>query len=81
MASIIKLGPVPIPKVKGMNNYSSMHPDIAALQVGDTFRATFTHKYTATLARKTLGRYARHKNGFQIESHQRGAVLEIKRTA
>lgn len=81
MASIIKLGPVPIPKVKGQNDYSGMHADIAALLVGDTFRATFTGKYSASLSRKTLGHYARHKCGFQVECHQRRAVLEIKRTA
>jgi hypothetical protein len=81
MASIIKLGPVPLAKVKGHNDYSSMYHDVAALQIGDTFRATFTGRYSASLSRRTLGHYARNKCGFQVESHQRGPVLEIKRTA
>ncbi|HEV7674357.1 MAG TPA: hypothetical protein VGQ12_07495 [Candidatus Angelobacter sp.] len=61
-------------------HYAVLQEELSRLKAGDTFTATFPGKYSATCARNALTLYCRNKLLYQVESHQRGNVLEIKRT-
>jgi hypothetical protein len=82
MATLIKFGQVVLPqRFNKQNDYSAMYPDLAALNVGDTFQATFAGRYSARLARHALAHHARHNLKFEITVRQQNKLLEIKRTA
>lgn len=81
MATVINHGSVLVHRDSmGERDHSGMYADLMELQPGDTFTATFPAKYSATLARNALTHYCRKRLGYQVKAHQRGNVLEIKRT-
>jgi hypothetical protein len=60
--------------------YPGLRRELRTLRVGRTFKVTFLGRYSASCGRNALSHFCRHVLGYQVESHQRGNVLEITRT-